>query len=71
MQDLALVIILHLALLQLLGRRLPPSREAEGARGEPRRTAAHPSQESAQRMIERAFPFSCPDAPEDSPYRER
>jgi hypothetical protein len=41
MQDLALVIILHLALLQLLGRRLPPSREAEGARGEPRRTASY------------------------------
>lgn len=63
MLDLAFVVILHLSLLQLLGRRLPPCDEKE--------PNGLPDWEAARQMIERAF--SPADADEDgrSPSWER
>jgi hypothetical protein len=72
MLDLALVLILHLALLQLLGRRLPAAPDAEAGVPTSGNGAASPSLETARHMIDRAYPTSCSDIQDDgcSPSRD-
>jgi hypothetical protein len=63
MFDLILVLVLHVSLLQLLGRRLPGSQPTETGRGS--RCLPCPSWETAEEMIERAFPSACSDLYDD------
>lgn len=72
MFDLVIVLILHVALLQLLGRRLPEEQGGATA-SRPRQASPTMGEETARRMIERAYPHSCSDAHDNgrSPSRER